>query len=149
MQNGNMFCISTVSILSCGYLTCSPKQRAPAWTDRILWRVNRRASIDTDYLSIEQLHYKSHSDMLWSDHRPVSSEFLAKVRMRTSNNSLTPPPPPLECTRGLHVYSQFLGKGGMFWLFLSERFSQENPEKGVFLNQSHKIWVFFRSFLRN
>ncbi|XP_072163312.1 phosphatidylinositol 4,5-bisphosphate 5-phosphatase A-like [Diadema setosum] len=57
----------------------SPKQRAPAWTDRILWKVNRRASIDQNYLSIKQLSYHCHSDILWSDHRPVSAEFLAKV----------------------------------------------------------------------
>ncbi|XP_041455927.1 phosphatidylinositol 4,5-bisphosphate 5-phosphatase A-like [Lytechinus variegatus] len=57
----------------------SPKQRSPAWTDRILWKVNLRASIDQNYLSITQTSYTSHSDILWSDHRPVSAEFLAKI----------------------------------------------------------------------
>ncbi|PIK51759.1 putative phosphatidylinositol 4,5-bisphosphate 5-phosphatase A, partial [Apostichopus japonicus] len=58
----------------------SPKQRVPAWTDRILWRENKvQQSQDGTLLKLEQLTYTSHSDVPWSDHKPVWSDFLVKV----------------------------------------------------------------------
>lgn len=53
-------------------------KRRPAWTDRILWRV-QTDSYTTVKLGVEQLSYKSHPGYNLSDHKPVSSEFLIKV----------------------------------------------------------------------
>ncbi|EGG17213.1 inositol 5-phosphatase [Cavenderia fasciculata] len=49
----------------------SPKQRAPAWTDRILWRNQK----DHD---LRQLYY-NHAEILESDHRPVSTYLQLQV----------------------------------------------------------------------
>ncbi|CAG8439804.1 7372_t:CDS:10 [Ambispora gerdemannii] len=51
----------------------SEKKRAPAWTDRILWR-----SKDSD--GIKQLAYRSHIDITQSDHKPVSAIFTMKIK---------------------------------------------------------------------
>ncbi|CAG8454959.1 3089_t:CDS:10 [Ambispora leptoticha] len=51
----------------------SDKKRAPAWTDRILWR-----SKESD--GIKQLAYRSHMDIAQSDHKPVSAIFTMKVK---------------------------------------------------------------------
>ena len=52
---------------------CSPeKQRTPSWCDRILWRCK-------DDECATSLNYKRH-ELLSSDHRPVSSVFLLKVK---------------------------------------------------------------------
>ncbi|XP_033123320.1 phosphatidylinositol 4,5-bisphosphate 5-phosphatase A-like [Anneissia japonica] len=52
----------------------SPKQRVPAWTDRILWKEDT----GTDPI-LKQLEYHSHPDMDHSDHRPVSAYFQLKL----------------------------------------------------------------------
>jgi phosphatidylinositol-bisphosphatase len=49
----------------------SEKRRAPSWTDRILWRKGDK---------IINLGYLSHSQLLASDHKPVSALFCAHVK---------------------------------------------------------------------
>jgi len=52
----------------------SEKRRVPSYTDRILWR-----SKDPEKDSVEPLYYKSHMDLMLSDHKPVSALFKLKV----------------------------------------------------------------------
>lgn len=53
-------------------------KRRPAWTDRILYRVNT-ANYDNYKLSLTQHSYQSHPDFLASDHKPVSANFTLAV----------------------------------------------------------------------
>lgn len=58
------------------------KKRRPAWTDRILFRVNSYNYEDDNVeLSLEAKNYQSHSDEIYrcSDHIPVSQEFVISV----------------------------------------------------------------------
>ncbi|XP_065201140.1 inositol polyphosphate 5-phosphatase K-like [Planococcus citri] len=54
-----------------------PKRR-PAWTDRILYRVNKFA-YENITLDVKQISYKSYDQYLLSDHKPVASEITMKV----------------------------------------------------------------------
>jgi phosphatidylinositol-bisphosphatase len=47
------------------------KGRAPAWTDRVLWKGD----------NIELVKYRSHPTLRSSDHRPVSALFNAGIRV--------------------------------------------------------------------
>ncbi|KAG2456758.1 CC138 protein, partial [Polypterus senegalus] len=65
----------------------SMKMRKPAWTDRILWRIK---NVTTAHLqgrspagsniSVIQESYESHMQFQSSDHKPVSSVFMVKMR---------------------------------------------------------------------
>jgi len=58
------------------------KKRRPAWTDRILFRVNSYNYEDDNVeLSLEAKNYQSHKDDIYrcSDHIPVSQEFVISV----------------------------------------------------------------------
>ncbi|XP_037078610.1 phosphatidylinositol 4,5-bisphosphate 5-phosphatase A-like, partial [Pollicipes pollicipes] len=52
--------------------------RRPAWTDRILYKVNADVYEETR-LTMEPLSYQSHPEYTVSDHQPVSAEFRVKV----------------------------------------------------------------------
>ncbi|KZV67706.1 DNase I-like protein [Peniophora sp. CONT] len=47
-------------------------KRKPAWTDRVL-------HMSSDTTSLEQLTYTSHPHITFSDHRPVSANFVAQI----------------------------------------------------------------------
>merc|ERR1711994_568813 len=47
-------------------------KRAPAWTDRILFKANV-ANYDNYALSVNQHKYSAHTGLCQSDHKPVSS----------------------------------------------------------------------------
>ncbi|OAD62806.1 Inositol polyphosphate 5-phosphatase K, partial [Eufriesea mexicana] len=54
-------------------------KRRPSWTDRILYRVNVNVYKDVK-LSAVQHSYKSHSNYIVSDHKPVTGEFDIIIR---------------------------------------------------------------------
>ena len=61
-------------------------RRRPAWTDRILFRVNSYNYEDENIeLSLEAFNYRSHRDEMYrkSDHYPVSKEFKISVFGKT------------------------------------------------------------------
>ncbi len=49
----------------------SEKARAPAWTDRVLWKGDH----------VEQTSYRSHMSLTISDHKPVSATFRAGMKV--------------------------------------------------------------------
>lgn len=57
----------------------SDKQRIPAWTDRILWKVNQKNSMvqagEVLGTQMKQLEYDSVMSLRFSDHRPVYASF--------------------------------------------------------------------------
>uniref|UniRef100_A0A8C4N8I1 Inositol polyphosphate-5-phosphatase Kb n=1 Tax=Eptatretus burgeri TaxID=7764 RepID=A0A8C4N8I1_EPTBU len=68
----------------------SHKQRKPAWTDRILWRMKGHSGVDTtgctqnqNNPSISLENYKSHPSFTTSDHKPVSyaCAFLLQLQL--------------------------------------------------------------------
>ncbi|GJQ83271.1 hypothetical protein Trydic_g8863 [Trypoxylus dichotomus] len=73
-------------------------KRRPAWTDRILYKVNPN-NYDNIKLKIQQNTYKSHQDYCLSDHKPVTSDFTIKiVRSKVVTDSRT---------RGVKVFADY------------------------------------------
>mmetsp|Transcript_23089 Transcript_23089/g.60340 ORF Transcript_23089/g.60340 Transcript_23089/m.60340 type:complete len:401 (-) Transcript_23089:78-1280(-) len=68
----------------------SPKQRLPAWTDRVLF-------LSPDGLGVAALNYTSHPSIQFSDHKPVSA--LLKVVLCTGEDTLLRPAPMIPITR--------------------------------------------------
>ena len=65
-------------------------KRAPAWTDRILFKANV-ANYDHYALSVRQHEYSSHASLCQSDHKPVSSHFsLAVFSQKIATELLLP-----------------------------------------------------------
>lgn len=62
-------------------------KRRPAWTDRILYKVNSN-NYENVTLKIEQKSYACHANYTISDHRPVSAEFMIKVFSETMEESV-------------------------------------------------------------
>lgn len=60
-------------------------KRRPAWTDRVLYAVNRDKFPEIK-LHLEQMSYKSHPGYNISDHKPVSSEFYIKIETETDTD---------------------------------------------------------------
>ena len=57
-------------------------RRRPAWTDRILYRVNSYNYEDANIeLSLDAFNYQCHNDEMYrnSDHFPVSQEFKISI----------------------------------------------------------------------
>jgi len=61
----------------------SEKQRIPAWTDRVVWKVNQKILQPGDDLGtkMKQLEYDSVMAMRFSDHRPVYAIFETGIRV--------------------------------------------------------------------
>jgi inositol polyphosphate 5-phosphatase INPP5B/F len=64
------------------------KIRAPAWCDRVLWR----STLDAAMYPIELKAYER-SNLVPSDHKPVSAQFMLKFRERSEKASELPSPP--------------------------------------------------------
>ncbi|XP_074045276.1 inositol polyphosphate 5-phosphatase K isoform X2 [Macrotis lagotis] len=72
----------------------SEKKRKPAWTDRILWRLNRdllKNSVDSEecerFFSLILKNYQNHMKHKISDHKPVTATFVMELKSLL----LTPP----------------------------------------------------------
>ncbi|KAI4470614.1 inositol 5-phosphatase [Holotrichia oblita] len=73
-------------------------KRRPAWTDRILYKVNPN-NYDNIKLKIQQNSYKSHPEYSLSDHKPVTSDFTIKmVRSKIVTDSTA---------RGVKVFADY------------------------------------------
>ncbi|KIW72427.1 hypothetical protein PV04_00622 [Phialophora macrospora] len=63
----------------------SDKQRIPAWTDRILWKVNHNRNVvqagEVFGSQMKQLEYDSVMSLRFSDHRPVYAIFEMGIRV--------------------------------------------------------------------
>jgi synaptojanin len=63
----------------------SDKQRIPAWTDRILWKVNHNRNVvsagEVMGTQMKQLEYSSVMSLRFSDHRPVYAVFEMGIRV--------------------------------------------------------------------
>lgn len=63
----------------------SDKQRIPAWTDRILWKVNHNRNVvqggEVLGTQMKQLEYDSVMGLRFSDHRPVYAIFEMGIRV--------------------------------------------------------------------
>ncbi|KAF7406486.1 hypothetical protein HZH68_005855 [Vespula germanica] len=62
-------------------------KRRPSWTDRILYKVNADVYDDVT-LSAVQLNYKSHSNYIQSDHKPVTGEFDIMIRPNVEDHGV-------------------------------------------------------------
>ncbi|XP_046820464.1 inositol polyphosphate 5-phosphatase K-like isoform X1 [Vespa crabro] len=62
-------------------------KRRPSWTDRILYKVNADVYDDVT-LSALQLNYKSHSNYIQSDHKPVTGEFDIMIRPNVEDHGV-------------------------------------------------------------
>ncbi|XP_055923532.1 phosphatidylinositol 4,5-bisphosphate 5-phosphatase A-like isoform X2 [Eupeodes corollae] len=81
-------------------------KRRPAWTDRILYTINRDKYPDIK-LHLEQRSYKSHPGYTISDHRPVSSEFIIKLPKARSLIQNQMPMAAKQRMVNLELYTKF------------------------------------------
>ncbi|XP_036332879.1 synaptojanin-1 [Rhagoletis pomonella] len=100
----------------------SEKQRAPAWTDRVLWRRRKALAAETDMTSVEWnpgklIHY-GRSELKQSDHRPVIAiidaeivEINLKQRREVFEQVIRDLGPP-DSTIVVHVKENTLDEGG-------------------------------------
>ncbi|XP_076473259.1 inositol polyphosphate 5-phosphatase K isoform X2 [Bombus vancouverensis nearcticus] len=62
-------------------------KRRPSWTDRILYRVNADIYDDVKLNAIQR-NYKSHSNYVQSDHKPVTGEFDIVIRPNVEDHGV-------------------------------------------------------------
>jgi len=63
------------------YATGDGKNRMPAWCDRILWKAREKHRV-------EQYSYKSTSDVVNSDHKPVTGSFAVMIPVPNLKNEV-------------------------------------------------------------
>ena len=68
----------------------SKKMRVPAWTDRILYHVQKMPGT----CEVTPLHYTSFQGLRLSDHRPVTASFVLDIQNGQPDGSEAPTSPP-------------------------------------------------------
>ena len=71
----------------------------------------------------------------------ASTSFIAWFKLQDKYR--TGPPPPTRTLQGGRVHVPHFSGNGLFWAFVSGRFSLEKNENGVYLNQSPEISGIF------
>ncbi|KAB0792704.1 hypothetical protein PPYR_14663 [Photinus pyralis] len=112
-------------------------KRRPAWTDRILYKVNSN-NYENVTLKLEQKSYVCHGQYTVSDHRPVSAEFVIKI-------------PDLNVRVDAQVFSENLDESVQFekipvWYLDEENIATYKFTKDTLKNKDDWIGVFRENF---
>jgi len=101
-------------------------QRIPAWTDRILYRVNnqRKSHRDANF-RLEQLFYDSLPQTELSDHKPVVSMFKVATFDPLKYN---PSPTPYEVIQFQPIDGWKAGEDGRLWYKISNELFYRRPK---------------------